>query len=173
MEIRRTTPADKEEVLALYETARRFMAENGNPNQWVNGYPGADQLEADMAAGGSYVCVREGKIVGTFTSLSATSPTIIGSPAATGSTTGLTVLSTALLPPLEPMASPVFALRGALPSAAISASIPIGTISPCRKRWKKTATGSAVRSIWRTAMSGSPFKKISKKHCAISNNAVP
>ena len=66
MEIRRTTPADKEEVLALYEAARRFMAENGNPNQWVNGYPGADQLEADMAAGGSYVCVREGKIVGTF-----------------------------------------------------------------------------------------------------------
>ena len=51
MEIRHTKPADMDAVLALYDAARCFMAENGNPDQWVNGYPGADQLSLDMASG--------------------------------------------------------------------------------------------------------------------------
>lgn len=151
MEIRRTTPADKEEVLALYEAARRFMAENGNPNQWVNGYPGADQLEADMAAGGSYVCVREGKIVGTFYFASATEPNyhrITGGNWLNDRPYGVVHRITSA-PGTHGVAS--FCLAWCFASAAISASIPIGTIFPCRKRWKKTATGSAVRSIWRTA----------------------
>ena len=66
MEIRHTKPADMDAVLALYDAARCFMAENGNPDQWVNGYPGADQLSLDMASGGSYVCVDGSAIVGTF-----------------------------------------------------------------------------------------------------------
>ncbi|MDD3193775.1 MAG: GNAT family N-acetyltransferase [Oscillospiraceae bacterium] len=66
MQIRHTAPVDLDAVLSLYSAARRFMAENGNPNQWVNGYPGLEQLQADMAAGGSYVCVDNKKIVGTF-----------------------------------------------------------------------------------------------------------
>lgn len=66
MQIRHTNPEDIGAVLALYENARRFMAQNGNPNQWIDGYPGRDQLETDMACGGSYVCTDGGKIVGTF-----------------------------------------------------------------------------------------------------------
>ena len=66
MEIRHTKPADMDAVLALYDAARCFMAENGTPDQWVNGYPGADQLSLDMASGGSYVCVDGSAIVGTF-----------------------------------------------------------------------------------------------------------
>lgn len=66
MQIRHTGLEDFDTVLALYEDARRFMAQNGNPNQWTDGYPGRDQLEADLAAGGSYVCTDGEKIVGTF-----------------------------------------------------------------------------------------------------------
>lgn len=66
MQIRHTRPEDMDVLLALYEDARRFMAQNGNPNQWVKGYPGRQQLEQDMAAGGSYVCIDEDRIVGTF-----------------------------------------------------------------------------------------------------------
>ena len=44
MQIRHTKPEDIPAVLALYEDARRFMAQNGNPNQWTGGYPGRDQL---------------------------------------------------------------------------------------------------------------------------------
>lgn len=66
MQIRHTKPEDIPAVLALYEGARRFMVQNGNPNQWTDGYPGRDQLEADLAADGSYVCTDGDKIVGTF-----------------------------------------------------------------------------------------------------------
>ena len=66
MQIRHTCPEDLDTLLSLYSAARRFMAENGNPNQWVNGYPGRELLEKDIASGKSYVCVDGDKIVGTF-----------------------------------------------------------------------------------------------------------
>ena len=33
MEIRKAVPKDLDIILKMYEEARRFMAENGNPNQ--------------------------------------------------------------------------------------------------------------------------------------------
>ncbi|MBR2636832.1 MAG: GNAT family N-acetyltransferase [Oscillospiraceae bacterium] len=66
MSIRKSTANDLPAMLALYADARRFMAENGNPNQWVNGYPAREMLEADIASGNSYVCEEDGKVVGTF-----------------------------------------------------------------------------------------------------------
>lgn len=66
MFIRLAEKSDQEAILALYESARQFMAANGNPNQWINGYPGLPQLEADMALGGSYVCQEGDRIVCTF-----------------------------------------------------------------------------------------------------------
>lgn len=134
MEIRHTKPADMDAVLALYDAARCFMAENGNPDQWVNGYPGADQLSLDMASGGSYVCVDGSAIVGTSTLPWATSQTITGLTVAVGSTTGPMALSIASLQHPEPGELPVFAWHGALLSAVISALIPTGIISPCKKR---------------------------------------
>ena len=35
-EILKAQICDLEEILVIYERARRFMAENGNPNQWKN-----------------------------------------------------------------------------------------------------------------------------------------
>ena len=66
MQIRHTRPEDMDVLLALYENARQFMAQNGNPNQWVKGSPDRAQLEQDMAAGGSYDCTDGERIVGTF-----------------------------------------------------------------------------------------------------------
>ena len=64
LSIRKSTANDLPAMLALYADARRFMAENGNPNQWVNGYPAREMLEADIASGNSYVCEEDGKVVG-------------------------------------------------------------------------------------------------------------
>ena len=41
MRIRKTTLNDLEPVMAMYDYARKFMQEHGNPNQWINGYTSA------------------------------------------------------------------------------------------------------------------------------------
>ncbi len=67
MQIRKSTLADLPHMQELYAQARAFMAENGNPTQWANGYPEQSMLEGDIADGVSYVCTdEEGRIVGTF-----------------------------------------------------------------------------------------------------------
>lgn len=66
MNIRKTTSQDFEEVLKLYEEARTFMKENGNPTQWGAVYPPVEAVEADIAAGKSYVCEEDGRLLGTF-----------------------------------------------------------------------------------------------------------
>ena len=134
MEIRHTKPADMDAVLALYDAARCFMAENGNPDQWVNGYPGADQLSLDMASGGSYVCVDGSAIVGTFYFA-------LGDEANYHRIDGGSWLNDR---PIWRCPSHHFSARnpgvasfawhGALLSAVISALIPTGIISPCKKR---------------------------------------
>ena len=66
MEIRKTKKEELHIVLAIYERARNFMAENGNPNQWGKKSPSDEQVEADIRAGRSYVCVEGDKIAGVF-----------------------------------------------------------------------------------------------------------
>lgn len=66
MQIRKTTKADFQTVLTLYEAARKFMRENGNPDQWGTTYPSAEQVEKDIETGRSYVCEEEGELLGTF-----------------------------------------------------------------------------------------------------------
>ena len=57
MVIRQSTPEDLPEILRLIAAARAFMVEHGNPSQWPEGYPSAEQLSSDIARGHSYVCV--------------------------------------------------------------------------------------------------------------------
>ena len=40
--IRPTRLEELGQVMPFYERARRFMAANGNANQWINGYPSPD-----------------------------------------------------------------------------------------------------------------------------------
>ena len=64
--IRPATPADLPRIHEIYAHARRFMAENGNPTQWVGGYPSAETVQTDLDAGHLYVCQDDGKIHGVF-----------------------------------------------------------------------------------------------------------
>ncbi|HIX16157.1 MAG TPA: GNAT family N-acetyltransferase [Candidatus Hungatella pullicola] len=67
MKVRRTEEKDIEIILNIYDKARRFMADNGNASQWVNGYPGRKEVEQDMSLNRSYVCVdQQDRPVGTF-----------------------------------------------------------------------------------------------------------
>ena len=47
MRIRKTTLNDLEPVMAMYDYARKFMQEHGNPNQWINGYPSEEYIRRE------------------------------------------------------------------------------------------------------------------------------
>ena len=67
MTICQSTQEDLAQIMKIYEYARRFMAEHGNPNQWgPRNWPPEELIRKDIAAGKSYVCLNEGQIVGTF-----------------------------------------------------------------------------------------------------------
>ena len=73
--IRRGTPADVEAILAVYEASRRYMRATGNATQWSDGYPTRADVEADMAAGNSYVGEWEGEVVMAFAFILGDDPT--------------------------------------------------------------------------------------------------
>lgn len=75
MEIRRATPADLPEILSIFDRARQFMAETGNPTQWVNSYPGRALMEEEIARGVCYVCTVENRVEGTFCLIGGAEPT--------------------------------------------------------------------------------------------------
>ncbi len=67
MKIRKAAAADLGEIMQIYAYARRFMAENGNPGQWVNGHPPQELIQSDIEAGKSYVLESEnGELAGVF-----------------------------------------------------------------------------------------------------------
>ena len=67
MNIRHSTQADLPVMTAIYAHARAFMAAHGNPRQWgPTNWPPEALLRADIAAGKSYVCEQDGRVVGTF-----------------------------------------------------------------------------------------------------------
>ena len=57
---------DLEQILGIYADARRFMAENGNPTQWNNGYPTRELLELDISLNRLYAIRRNDVICGAF-----------------------------------------------------------------------------------------------------------
>lgn len=66
MIIRPATAADVNAAAEIYDNARKFMSENGNPKQWSGDYPNGYDVEAGIEKGTSYVCENEGEIVATF-----------------------------------------------------------------------------------------------------------
>lgn len=65
--IRKANMQDLEQMLAIYEHARAYMRESGNPNQWGGTYPPEELLVQDINAGISYVLEDEqGNVHGTF-----------------------------------------------------------------------------------------------------------
>lgn len=66
MNIRKTKPEELDFLMKLYESARIFMANHGNADQWGTAYPPEALIRADIASGCSYVCEEQGKIIATF-----------------------------------------------------------------------------------------------------------
>lgn len=66
MKIRKTDIDDLDKVMEIYDNARIYMRENGNPDQWGNSYPDAQLIIDDIEEGKSYVAVDEDQIVGIF-----------------------------------------------------------------------------------------------------------
>ena len=65
MKIRKTTPTDISAVAEIYENARQFMRESGNPNQWI-GRPNEEDVRRDVENGNGYVVVANEEIIGAF-----------------------------------------------------------------------------------------------------------
>jgi RimJ/RimL family protein N-acetyltransferase len=77
MEIRNTTLDDLDIVMEIYAKARQYMRENGNMNQWINGYPDRELIKKDIQDKNSYVCIMENEIVGVFCFIQGIDPTYI------------------------------------------------------------------------------------------------
>ena len=66
MIIRNAAESDLKEIMAIYEHARNFMRENGNPTQWGTNRPGKEVIMEDIRSRNLFVCVENGNIAGTF-----------------------------------------------------------------------------------------------------------
>ena len=64
--IRAAQQSDLDEIEKIYAHARRFMAENGNPTQWRDGYPRRELLAQDICRGELYVAQKENGLCGVF-----------------------------------------------------------------------------------------------------------
>ena len=63
MKIRLSQTEDIPAIMAIYDVARQFMKDQGNPTQWDGGYPSAGLIEEDIVAGHSFVVEEEGQLV--------------------------------------------------------------------------------------------------------------
>ncbi|MDO5297643.1 MAG: GNAT family N-acetyltransferase, partial [bacterium] len=68
MEIRKATENDFARIMEIYDIARKYMAEHGNPKQWgINKWPPAEVIQRDINSGSLYVCVSApDKVIGVF-----------------------------------------------------------------------------------------------------------
>ena len=75
-EIRKAVESDLDRIMSIFEHARTFMAENGNPTQWNSSYPGRDLIIKEIESGHCYVCTNEkNSIVATFCFVKGPDPT--------------------------------------------------------------------------------------------------
>ena len=75
MEIRQAKLADVPTIMKIYEKARVFMENSGNPTQWAVGYPGQQLVEKDIIEKNCYICEEQGKVVGVFSFIVGEDPT--------------------------------------------------------------------------------------------------
>ena len=75
MIVRKALPKDLPEIVKIYEHARAFMRQNGNPNQWGNNNPPISVLERDIHAGQLYLLEEGAMIQGVFAFIIGEDPT--------------------------------------------------------------------------------------------------
>ena len=66
MNIRKATQKDANAAGKIYEAAKKYMKDSGNPNQWTGAYPAEEDVIEGIADGTSYVCEEDGEVIGTF-----------------------------------------------------------------------------------------------------------
>ncbi len=66
MIIRLAELREKDEILSIYDSARVFMRESGNPNQWAGKYPDEDTVVRDIENEKLYVCTENNDILAVF-----------------------------------------------------------------------------------------------------------
>ncbi len=66
MIIRKAESNDFDRCLDIYESAREFMRQNGNPNQWGTEYPYDHLIKEDIELGRLYVADQDGSVEGVF-----------------------------------------------------------------------------------------------------------
>ena len=75
MSIRKARKEDLQTIFAIYQEARQFMAENGNPDQWGSEHPRLEILEEDISLGQLYVVSNNHKLCGVFAMMDGEDPT--------------------------------------------------------------------------------------------------
>ena len=75
MTVRNAVFEDLPEISKIYDRARTFMRETGNPNQWGTHNPPLSVLHRDIAAGQLYVLIDDQKIQGVFALIIGEDPT--------------------------------------------------------------------------------------------------
>lgn len=75
MTILPATINDLPTVLAIYERARQYMRDTGNPNQWRNTNPTVEQTKKDIENGCLYVVKDNDGIQGVFALIGGEDPT--------------------------------------------------------------------------------------------------
>ncbi|MBQ6602021.1 MAG: GNAT family N-acetyltransferase [Eubacterium sp.] len=76
--IRPAQITDLPRLAEIYEDAKVFMHENGNPTQWAGGYPNLESLTSDLEKGLLYTVESDedpGRIAGAFSMLTEPDPT--------------------------------------------------------------------------------------------------
>ncbi len=75
MKIRKAKYSDLSLILKVYEKAREYMRNSGNPNQWGNNKPSVELLEEDIKKGELFVGENEGEINFVFAFILGEDPT--------------------------------------------------------------------------------------------------
>ncbi|MGB4985520.1 MAG: GNAT family N-acetyltransferase [Erysipelotrichaceae bacterium] len=64
--IRNSTIQDVDQILIIYQHAKKYMLENNNPYQWTNNYPSYELIIEDIKQQNSYVYEIDNKILAVF-----------------------------------------------------------------------------------------------------------
>lgn len=63
LNVRCATQEDVSVIMEIMDSAVSFMQANGNPNQWIKGYPSEELIRQDIAEHSGYVVTDEASVV--------------------------------------------------------------------------------------------------------------
>ena len=75
MNIKLCTANEIDQIMQIYDSARAFMRENGNMNQWTNGYPSRELILGDIEQNRFYGVYDDDDLIGVFMLLIGNDPT--------------------------------------------------------------------------------------------------